>query len=313
MTIMKRLILFVSLVTVWCTAVADSDITDNVSSSRDSVFAGKFIWVPDSMVGDVENYIRESKFRRNGYPDLEEKVLYRGDTLNMVLKTRNLGRYDRGLFNYLFIPKGQWHLGLTASYGEFSTEDLEILDLVKDVDLSAHSFAIRPYLSYFIRNNLSVGFRLSYSASKAKVNQFNVDIDEDMSFNLHDIMYRNESYTAALILQQYIGMSRGGRFGVFNEVELAFASGNGDFRRPYNGIPKNTHTTYMDARLNFSPGVCVLIMKNVSFNISFGVFGFYLRNEKQNVDGVNEGTRLTSGANFRFNIFNINFGLGIHI
>ena len=54
-------------------------------------------------------------------------------------------------------------------------------------------------------------------------------------------------------------------------------------------------------------------MKNVSCHISFGVFGFYLRNEKQRENDEETGNRFTSGANFRFNIFNINFGLGIHI
>ena len=54
-------------------------------------------------------------------------------------------------------------------------------------------------------------------------------------------------------------------------------------------------------------------MKNVSFNLSFGVFGFYLKNEKQSVDGVPEGSNVSSGANFRFNIFNLNFGIAAHI
>lgn len=308
MMTMKRILLILSLLSVFCGAKAQG--LDSVAPANLS--EGKFIWVPDSLVDDVKSVVVGSLRAHRG-PDMDEKTIVKGDTVNMVLKSRNLGRYDRGLFNYLFIPKGQWHFGLTASYGEFSTDDLEVLDLIKDVDLSAHSFSIKPYLSYFIRNNLSVGFRLNYTSSRARVDRFNVDIDEDMSFNLHDILYRNESYSAAVMLQQYIGITRNGRFGVFNDVELAFASGNSDFRRPYNGEPKNTHSTYMDARLNFSPGVCVFVMKNVSFNLSFGVFGFYLRNEKQKVDGVDEGTRLTSGANFRFNIFNINFGLGIHI
>ena len=37
------------------------------------------------------------------------------DTVSMILKQRNFGRYDRGLHNYLFIPKGRWEVGLTAS------------------------------------------------------------------------------------------------------------------------------------------------------------------------------------------------------
>lgn len=202
---------------------------------------------------------------------------------------------------------------MTASYGEFSTSDLEVLDLISDIDFSGHMFSIRPYFSYFIGNNMSVGMRLSYTSGRANIGSFNVDIDDDMGFNLKDILYRSESYTAAVTFNQYFGIARRGRFGVFNEVELAFSSGSSDFNRPYGGVMKNTHTTSMQAALNFSPGVSVFILDPVSFNVSFGVFGFYLKKEKQMVDGERSGNRFTSGANFRFNIFNINFGVAVNL
>lgn len=275
---------------------------------------GKYIFVPDSLENDVIRLLGggmrvvddEESYK-------EEQAIWKGDTVSMHLKQRNLGRYDRGLANHLFIPKGQWTFGLTASYGELSTDNLEMMGLLSDINLGGHVFSIKPYMAYFIQNNMSLGLRLGYYSAKGNVDSFKVDISEDMNFNLQDILYRNESYTAAMTFNQYIGISRRGRFGVFNEVELAFSSGNSDFRRPYAGEPRTTHTTYMDARLNFSPGVCVFIMKNVSFNLSLGVFGFYLKNEKQTENGESTGNRITSGANFKLNLFNINFGIGIHI
>lgn len=284
-------------------------------AKSDSVTKGKYIYVPDSLQNDVFKLLMgnskvvddESKF------DSSEKVIWKGDTIPMKLRSRNLGRYDRGLFNYLFLPKGRWGFGLTASYGEISTDNLEIFDLLNDIDLGGHIFSIKPFLEYTISNNISVGLRFGYTSGKGNVDSFKVDIDEDMNFNLHDIMYRNESYTAAVLCRQYIGISRRGRFGVFNEVELAFSSGNSDFQRPYAGELRTTHTTYMKAGLNFSPGVSVFMMKNVAFNLSFGVFGFYLKNERQMENGIEIGNRTTSGANFRFNLFNINFGIAVHV
>lgn len=284
-------------------------------AKSDSVTKGKYIYVPDSLQNDVFKLLMgnskvvddESKF------DSSEKVTWKGDTIPMKLRSRNLGRYDRGLFNYLFLPKGRWGFGLTASYGEISTDNLEIFDLLNDIDLGGHIFSIKPFLEYTISNNISVGLRFGYTSGKGNVDSFKVDIDEDMNFNLHDIMYRNESYTAAVLFRQYIGIARRGRFGVFNEVELAFSSGNSDFQRPYAGELRTTHTTYMKAGLNFSPGVSVFMMKNVAFNLSFGVFGFYLKNERQMENGIEIGNRTTSGANFRFNLFNINFGIAVHV
>ena len=281
----------------------------------DTAATGAYIYIPDSLKNDVMRLLMgHSKVVDDEENlDMEEMVISKRDTVPMVLKSRNLGRFDRGLVNLLYIPKGQWTFGITASYGEIATKDLEIFSLLSDVDISARAFSVKPYMAFFIKNNMSIGLRLGYYNAKGNLDSFKVDIDDDMNFSLHDIMYRAESYTAAATFTQYIGLSRHGRFGVYNEVELGFTSGNSEFRRPYNGEPRTTYTTTMQASLNFSPGVQVFIMKNVSFHVSFGVFGFYLKNEKQRENDESTGNRFTSGANFRFNIFNINFGLGIHI
>lgn len=317
---MKRVNFIISLMLLCCA----SSFADNVTQ-LDTIYVtpcdskpysgGKMMFVPDSLTNQVQSVIEGySKIVRDDTKiDPSEKVIVDGDTVNMIIQEKNLGRFDRGLFNYIYIPKGSWHFGLTASYGEFNSEDLQILDLLSDFDFGGKTLSIKPSLSYFIKNNLSVGIRFGYTKTDASLESMVIDFDEDLNFEISDASYNGESYTAAINCRQYIGLSRKGRFGVFNEMELAFSSGNSDFVRKYNDQPRVTHTTYMDARLNFSPGVSVFVMKNVSFNLSFGIFGFYLKNEKQVTDGVEEGNRFTSGANFKFNIFNINFGLGVHI
>lgn len=245
-------------------------------------------------------------------PDLV--VLNNGaDTVSVYLKQRNFGRFDRGLRNFLFIPKGQWMLGLTASYGELNTSDIEILSVLKDCNFSGKTYAIKPSVSYFWGHNQSAGLKLVYSRAIADLAGVGFDLGDDLSFNLRDVSYHSTTYTAAAFYRYYVGLSRNGRFGVFNEVEFALGGGNSEFGRQYNGEPRLTRTTIVEAGLNFSPGVCVFIMENVSFNVSFGVFGIKLHKEDQTTNGVEEGSRLTSGANFRFNLFNINFGLGVHI
>lgn len=284
---------------------------------------GRYVWIPDTMADGVSDLLAGRSELVEKIPEPEnDLVVVNGDTISQVLKSRNLGRYDRGLYNYLFIPRDRWQAGITASYGKFSTEDLKLLDLVSDLDLDIMAYSVNPYISYFVRDNLSVGLRFGYSNAKAGVTSLSVDFDEDLAFSLEDIDYRNETYSAALFVRQFYGLTRAGRFGVFNEMELSFGSGNADFTRSYDSKPRTTHSTYMTAKLTFSPGLCVFIMDNVSFNVSFGVFGFHMRNEKQRTTMKNPedrdeypdetGSRFSSGANFRFNIFNINFGLGIH-
>jgi hypothetical protein len=88
-----------------------------------------------------------------------------------------------------------------------------------------------------------------------------------------------------------------------------FQTGSSRFKRLYNDEPRDTRTTITQGSLNFSPGLAVFLQQNVAFNVSFGVFGLKVRHESQVTNGVEEGSRTTSGANFKFNIFNIDFGL----
>jgi hypothetical protein len=155
--------------------------------------------------------------------------------------------------------------------------------------------------------------KVVYSNATLDLGSMGLDLGDDLSFDLRNVSYKSETYTGALSYRNYVGLGRDKRFAVFNEVDFCFATGTSYFSREYNSEPRLTRTRINELSLNFSPGVCVFIMENVSFNLSFGVFGVKLHKENQTTNGVDEGSRLTSGANFRFNIFNINFGLGVHI
>ena len=246
-------------------------------------------------------------------PDSIEKVIVGGDTVLTIIPERNFGRYDRGLFNHLFIPKGKWGFGLTASYGELNTEDVGILQILNDVDFKGKMYSIKPYVSYFVRHNQSVGIKFNYTRGEANLDNLALDFDEDLNFAIRDVSYYQQSLAVSAFYRNYVGLGRSRRFAIFNEVDLEFSSGTSRFKRRYADKPRDTRTLSTQVSLNFSPGVCVFLQDYVSFNLSFGVFGLKMRNERQFTDGVREGSRFTSGANFRFNIFNINFGLMVVI
>lgn len=246
-------------------------------------------------------------------PDMDELVIVGNDTVPIVIPERNFGRYDRGLYNYLFIPKSKWSFGLTASYGELNTDDVQVLSILSDIDFKGKMYSVKPFISYFIRNNQSIGIRFNYSRGIGDLNNLAMDFDEDLSFSIRDVSYYTQSYSTSLFYRNYIGLNKSKRFGIFNEVDVTVGSGSSRFKRIYDGEPKDTRTTITQGSLNFSPGVCVFIQEYVAFNVSFGVFGLNFKREHQLTDGVDEGSRFTSGANFRFNIFNINFGMMVVI
>lgn len=294
-------------------------VTDTIKNStwhlpEESHEGGQYLWIPDENRSNVEAVLNgEPIASLNGAVDLNEMTFWRGDSIPMALPTKRLGRFDRKLYNWLIYPKGIWHIGLTANYGELSTEDSEFLSLIQDVDLKGKIYSIKPSVSYFLRNNVCVGLRLAFTKGDMAINSFKVDIDEDMSFDLHDIKYSSDSYAAAVFIQQYFGLSRRGRFAVFNEAEVSVGTGNSHFIRPFDGEIRDTRTKTQSFNINYSPGVSIMMMKNAAFNLSFGIFGFHLKDEKQWENGEEAGSRFTSGINFRFNLFNINFGVSIII
>lgn len=243
----------------------------------------------------------------------DEMVIVGDDTISMIIPDKNYGRYDRGLYNYLFIPKGNWTIGLQAAYGEFHSEDVQLLSYIKDLNFVGKQFSLKPSVSYFVTHNQAVGLRFNYTYGNAELGSVSVDFDDDLNFNLHDVRYNSSNFSVGFFYRNYVGLSNVKRFAVFNDVEISVGGGNARFRRYYNDELRDTKTNVSEIALNFSPGLCVFVMDNISFNVSFGVFGLKFKNEKQTTNGIEDGKRFSSGANFRFNLFNINFGLGVHI
>ncbi len=301
--------------TVYTTITVTDTITDTVwYLPEENREGGQYLWIPDENRQNVDAILSgKLPTSLKGDLDLNEMVYWRGDSIPMALPTKRLGRYDRKLYNWLIYPRGLWHISLSANYGELSTDDSEFLSLIQDVDLKGKIYSIKPSVSYFLRNNLCVGLRLAFTKGDMAINSFKVDIDEDMSFDLHDIKYTSDSYAAAVFIQQYFGLSRRGRFAVFNEAEVSVGTGSSHFIRPFDGEIRDTRTKTQTFNINYSPGVSIMMMKNAAFNLSFGIFGFHLKDEKQWENGEEAGSRFTSGINFRFNLFNINFGVSIII
>ena len=264
--------------------------------------------VPPDTVGTVPQAVIEQL-----ETDDVDLVIVGNDTISVILPEKNYGRYDRGIFAYLFVPKGQFSFGLQASYGEISTDDLQMLNLISNLNFSAKSYSVKPHMSYFYKHNKEVGVRFGLSSTDFDLKSLSADIMDDISFDMRDVAYKTKTTSVSVFRRSYIGLDRGRRFALFNEVALRYDRGTGTFSRLYNDEPKETKSTGNAFRLDFSPGMCVFIQEKVAFNVSFGIFGWYWKREHQVTNGVDEGTFSSSGANFKFNLFNLNMGVSVYL
>lgn len=266
----------------------------------------KDVAATDSIVGELALDLAEDE-------DLKKKVIVGKDTISVIIPERNYGRYHRGLYTHLFVPKGQFSFGLQASYGSASSEDLQVLSYITDLDFDGTTYSFKPYFSYFYKHNKCVGVRLGFSRNEFNLNSFSVDFDDDINFDVRDVKYYTNSTSLELFRRNYIGLDNSRRFAVFNEMALKYGSGSGKFQRLYDNQPKLTETDTNELRLDFSPGLCVFIQEKVAFNVSFGIFGWYWRRDKQVTDGVDEGSRSSSGANFKINLLNLKLGIAVFL
>ena len=227
-----------------------------------------------------------------------------------IIYTKPIGRFDRGIINYRFIPKKKWVGGLTFSYVNFDGEDSRLLfSLLKDFDCNFRTLSVKPFVGYAFKDNIIVGLKAGYNHTVADLGNISLSIDDDLSFDLKDIRYSEDSYSIALFHRSYVGLDRGKRFGFFNESSLSYNNGSSVFSRGKEETLKRTETTIHEIHLGLNPGVAVFIMENVCAEMSFGVVGFKYRIEKQKNNEGETGKRSTSGANFKINLFNINIGI----
>lgn len=262
----------------------------------------------------VDTITRVSKAILDQIIDTEvERVIVGKDTVSIIIPEKNYGRFHRGIFSYLFIPKGKFSFGLTASAGKISSDEMEMLNYVADLSFTAKAVSIKPYLSYFYKHNKEIGVRLGISNTDINLESLDVDFDDDINFSLRDVIYKTNTTTVSVFHRNYVGLDRGHRFAIFNEVALRYDGSNGTFSRLYNDEPKVTESRSHTLRLDFSPGLCVFIHEKIAFNLSFGIFGWYWKREKQTTNGTDEGTYSTSGAKFKFNLFNLNMGVSVYI
>lgn len=228
-----------------------------------------------------------------------------------ILRTRAIGRYDRGITNYKFIAKGKWIGGVTVSVYDYESDNSRLLfSLIKDMDLNFKVTSIKPFIGYAIADNQIIGLKFGYSRISGNIDNFSLNI-EDLELALKDIKYTDDSYSFNFFYRSYIGLDSHGLFGLFNETSVGYNTGSARFSRGDGENLKYTDTSINQLRIGINPGIAISIMQNVGAEVSFGVAGFTYNWEKQKKSNGETGKLTNSGANFKINLLNINIGLTV--
>ena len=215
-----------------------------------------------------------------------------------VLSARE-NKYDRGIVMKTFIPKGQWMVGATFSYSEHVDDNFEFMSLLKDIDSEGYTFKVTPLVSYFIRDNISIGGRLAYSRSYTKLDNLSLSLGDDISLDINEWNDKSNTYSAAFFIRTYLNLGDSKRFGLFNEARLLYgfskSTSSSDLGSGLSGVHQLKH----NLNIGVAPGITCFVNDFTAVEASIAVAGLNFNWYDQKKDQVYDGKRTSSSANFK--------------
>ena len=114
-------------------------------------------------------------------------------------------KFDREIQTGLFVPKGAWLVGTTLSYTELRSTDFKLL-VLKDLNGDGYTFKISPFGGYFFADNVAAGLRLAYARSYINLDNLDLDLGDDLNFNVADQNFWDHSFMVSGFLRTYMGL-----------------------------------------------------------------------------------------------------------
>ena len=229
-----------------------------------------------------------------------------------VLSARE-NKYDRGIVMKTFIPKGQWMVGATFSYSEHVDDNFEFMSLLKDIDSEGYTFKVTPLVSYFIRDNISIGGRLAYSRSYTKLDNLSLSLGDDISLDINEWNDKSNTYSAAFFIRTYLNLGDSKRFGLFNEARLLYgfskSTSSSDLGSGLSGVHQLKH----NLNIGVAPGITCFVNDFTAGEASIAVAGLNFNWYDQKKDQVYDGKRTSSSANFKINLLSIDLGIVFYL
>ena len=229
--------------------------------------------------------------------------------------------FDRGIgkANSLFIPKGTIGGGLSISYADYQlgngADDAGykmLFSLLDNLYGGMQSFGLAPYLSYFIKDNLSLGLRFDYDKSGFNLDGLDLALGDLMTLNVTDMNYLKQAYSGSITLRNYMPIADSRRFAMFAELR---ATGSYAQSQSYKMEDGNKYGTYQDiykGSLSVVPGLCCFVTNEAALEVSVGVLGFSRQKTIQTTNQVEVSQMVQNNASFKINLFSINMGVSIY-
>lgn len=229
--------------------------------------------------------------------------------------------FDRGIgkANSLFIPKGTVGGGLSVSYSSYQlgngSDDAGykmLFSLLDNVHGSLQSFGLAPYVSYFIKDNISLGLRFDYDKSGYNLDALDLSLGDLMTLNVSDMNYLKQAYSGSITLRNYMPIADSKRFAMFAELRATGSYAQSESYKVQDGKKYGTYQDIYKASLSVVPGLCCFVTNEAALEVSVGVLGFTHQKTVQTTNQVEVSQMVQNNASFKINLFSINMGVSVY-
>ena len=212
----------------------------------------------------------------------------------------------------VFVPKGQWIVGSSVSYSEHTENNYDFL-VVEKINSDGYSFKLSPMFAYALKDNMALGGRFKYGRTLVRMDETQLNLDDETSFDINNIYQLKHSYSAMAIFRNYIPLGDSKRFAVFSETQLEVGGSQSKVSNGKGEALTGTYSRSTELGFGVSPGMVAFINNYTAVEVSIGVLGVNLSKTRQVTNQVETGEQSSTSANFKINIFSIGLGIAFYL
>lgn len=244
--------------------------------------------------------------------DLEASHAETNDSVMEAAMQPAIPEFKRKLESTVFIPKGQWAAGVSINYSQTTQNDYTFF-ILEHLSGDTYNFKVSPMVIYFVKNDLGIGGRFTYTRALTKLESADIVLDSETSYDVDNLYRLSHNYSAVAVMRNYFSIGKSKRFGLFNELQLELGGGQSKLMQGKSESLTGAYETNFHCNIGIAPGVCVFLNNYSAMEINVGVLGFGLTSTKQTTDRIYESNRKSQTANFRINLFSIMFGMTFYL
>lgn len=243
----------------------------------------------------------------------ETSVEASGDVENVdTIPAPKVKEFKRDIESVVYVPKGQWITGVSISYATSTQNKYQFL-ILESISGDTYNFKVSPMVLYAFANDLAAGGRFSYARSLTKLENADIVLDSETDYSVDHLYRLSHNYYVTAMMRNYFSIGKSKRFGFFNELQLQLGGGQSKLSTGVGETLSGTYERNFSLDVGLAPGLCLFLNNYSAIEVNIGVLGFSYTATKAVKDQIYVSHRDSKSANFRINLFSIQFGVAFYL